>query len=431
MAYIREETWISMKIKTKKMSWAEVQNLPRPKHKKPTRPHPLFRTVVRIASIPDLIATRFSCEKVRMEAAGDGPWLILMNHSSFIDLEIASKLLYPKPYNIVCTSDGFVGKEWLMRQIGCIPTQKFVPDLMLIRDMLYAVREKKNSVLMYPEASYSFDGCATPLPRQLGQLLKKLDVPVVMIRTYGAFARDPLYNCLQKRKVKVTAKMECILTREEIAEKTVAELDAVLDEAFTFDNFAWQKENHVKIDAPFRADGLSRILYKCAHCGAENMVGEGITLTCRTCGKVWELDEYGSLSAREGETEFSHIPDWYNWQREQVREAILSGTYRLDVDVDIGVMVDFKAIYMVGEGHLTHDENGFTLTGCDGTLTYTQSPKASYGLYSDYFWYEIGDVICIGDRKCLYYCFPKGAGDVVAKTRQAAEEMYKICRERI
>ena len=419
-----------MKIKTKKLSWAQLQELPRPKHKKPIRPHPLFRTVVRVASIPDLIFARFSYEKVRMEAAGDGPWLILMNHSSFIDLEIASKLLYPKPYNIVCTSDGLVGKEWLMRQIGCIPTQKFVPDLMLIRDMLSAVREKKTSVLMYPEASYSFDGCATPLPRQLGQLLKKLDVPVVMIRTYGAFARDPLYNGLQKRRVKVTAKMECILTREEIAEKTVAELDAVLDEAFTFDNFAWQKENHVKIDAPFRADGLSRILYKCAHCGAETMVGEGITLTCRTCGKVWELDEYGSLRARDGETEFSHIPDWYNWQREQVREAILSGTYRLDVDVDIGVMVDFKAIYMVGEGHLTHDANGFTLTGCDGTLTYTQSPKASYGLYSDYFWYEIGDVICIGDRKCLYYCFPKGAGNVVAKTRQAAEEMYKICRER-
>lgn len=172
-----------MKIKTKKLSWAQVQQLPRPKHQKPIRPHPLFRTVVRIASIPDLIFSRFRCEKVRMEAAGEGPWLVLMNHSSFIDLEIASKLLYPKPYNIVCTSDGLVGKEWLMRQIGCIPTQKFVPDLMLIRDMLYAVREKKNSVLMYPEASYSFDGCATPLPRQLGQLLKKLDVPVVMIRT--------------------------------------------------------------------------------------------------------------------------------------------------------------------------------------------------------------------------------------------------------
>ena len=142
------------------------------------------------------------------------------------------------------------------------------------------------------------------------------------------------------------------------------------------------------------------------------------------------MDKYGSLRAGEGETEFPHFPDWYNWEREQVRQSILDGSYRLDVDVDIGVMVDFRAIYMVGEGHLTHDANGFTLTGCEGELTYTQSPKASYGLYSDYFWYEIGDVICIGDRKCLYYCFPKGAGDVVAKTRQAAEEMYKICRGR-
>ena len=197
-----------MKIKTKVMDYDKVMSLPRPSHKKPIRPSRILQTLIRLLSLPTVWKTKFTYEKHGMDQLDPKePVLILMNHSSFIDLEIASKLLYPKPYNIVCTSDGLVGKEWLMRQIGCIPTQKFVPDLMLIRDMLYAVREKKNSVLMYPEASYSFDGCATPLPRQLGQLLKKLDVPVVMIRTYGAFARDPLYNCLQKRKVKVTAKM--------------------------------------------------------------------------------------------------------------------------------------------------------------------------------------------------------------------------------
>lgn len=51
-----------------------------------------------------------------------------MNHSSFIDLKIASTVLYPSPLNIVCTSDGFVGKERLMRSLGCIPTRKFVTD---------------------------------------------------------------------------------------------------------------------------------------------------------------------------------------------------------------------------------------------------------------------------------------------------------------
>jgi hypothetical protein len=74
---------------------------------------------------------------------------------------------------------------------------------------------------------------------------------------------------------------------------------------------------------------------------------------------------------------------------------------------------------------LTHDSRGFVLTGADGKLSYEQKPLASYGLYSDYFWYEIGDMICIGNRDALYYCFPKKEG-VVAKTRLAAEELYKI-----
>lgn len=37
-------------------------------------------------------------------------------------------------------------------------------------------------------------------------------------------------------------------------------------------------------------------------------------------------------------------------------------------------------------------------------------------------------MICIGDRDVLYYCFPQGKGDVVAKTRLAAEELYKLKR---
>ena len=91
------------------------------------------------------------------------------------------------------------------------------------------------------------------------------------------------------------------------------------------------------------------------------------------------------------------------------------------------MMVDYKAIYRVGSGRLVHDANGFTLTGCDGKLNYTQKPQSSYGLYADYFWYEIGDVICIGDKNALYYCFPP-AGVPVAKARQAAEELFKLTR---
>ena len=422
-----------MKIRTRSVPYEKLLALPKQKHQKPLRPNPVLTTVVRVASILDTIPTGFRYRKHRMEAAGKGPWLILMNHSSFIDLKIASRIFYPKPYGIVCTSDGFVGfgMSLLMRLIGCIPTQKFVTDVSLIKDMEYLLKKKKCSVLMYPEASYSFDGTATPLPRKMGVLLKKLDVPVVTVITQGAFARDPLYNCLQKRKVQVRADVTCLATAEEVRSMTVAELDALLDKAFSFDNFRWQQENQVKIDEPFRADGLNRILYRCPHCNTEgNTLGKGTELICYHCGKVYTLTELGYLEPKEGEAAFTHIPDWYDWQRQQVRKELEDGTYRLETEVDIGMMVDYSAIYMVGSGRLVHDGNGFRLTGCDGALHYTQSPLSSYGLYADYYWYEIGDVICIGNQNALYYCFPKNCGDVVAKTRLATEELYKLKKRR-
>ena len=420
-----------MKIKTKVSTYDKVMALPRPSHKNPIRPSIALQTLIRLISLPTVWETGFTYEKHGMDKLDPKePVLILMNHSSFTDMKLANAIFYPKRYNIVTTTDAFVGMHWLLPLVGCIPTQKFVNDVTLIRDIEHALKKNKTSVLMYPEASYSFDGTATALPRKMGVLLKKLGVPVVTVITQGAFARDPLYNGLQLRKVKVRADVTCLFTAEDLKTKTVAELDAALDEKFSFDNFRYQQENNVVIDAPFRADGLNRILFRCPHCNTEgNTEGKGIHWTCHSCGKQYELTELGYLKATDGDTKFDHIPDWYAWQRQQVRQELEDGTYRLDREVEIGMMVDYKAIYMVGSGRLVHDSEGFHLTGCNGKLDYSQSPLANYSLYADYLWYEIGDVICIGNKDVLYYCFPKG-GDCVAKTRMAAEELYKLKKRR-
>ena len=417
-----------MKIKTRDLSYDAVKALPPEPYLPPKKQSMFWRRLLKLLSAGDLKATHFSYETEGMERLGpEEPALFLMNHSSFIDLKIASTLLYPRPFNIICTSDGFVGKNGLMRSLGCIPTKKFIPDPTLVRDMLYAVKELKSSLLLYPEASYSFDGTATPLPDSLGRMLKLLRVPVVMIKTTGAFARDPLYNMLQLRQVDVHAKMSYVLSKEEIKQKSPAELDAILQELFTFDNFRWQQENGVRITEPFRADGLNRVLYKCPACKTEGqMEGKGTKLRCGCCGKTWELTELGFLKAEDGEDLFDHVPDWYAWERACVREELEEGRYALDIPVDIRIMVDTKSLYNVGEGRLTHGPDGFHLTGCDGKLDYRHAPAASYSLYSDYFWYELGDMICIGDSLTLYYCFPKESGDVVAKTRLAAEELFKL-----
>ena len=417
-----------MKINTRKMTYEEVTKLPKLQHKNPRKPSRFLATVVRIISDPTLRKTKFSYTTERMDLIGKNePCLILMNHCSFTDMKLAYGIFYPRRFGIVTSVDamsGFLGK--LMRILGCTPTHKYITDISLIRDIEYMLKKNKTSVLMYPEAGYSFDGRATALPRKMGVLMKKLGVPVVTVITKGAFARDPLYNMLQIRDVEVSAHVKCIATAQELKEKSVAELDALLAESFSFDNFATQRDEKISIDVPFRADGLHRILYKCPHCGVENqMEGKGIHLTCHSCGKVWEMDEYGQLAAQEGETEYPHIPDWYTWQRDCVRKEIEDGTYLIDTDVEIAVQVNLDGVCLIGSGHLTHDENGFHLVGGDGKLDYKQSALASHTLYSDYYWYEMGDVIGIGDTEYSYFCFPESHVSVT-KARLATEELYKL-----
>ncbi len=420
-----------MKITVKKMPYEKVWSLPKAKHKKPKKPSKLLKLIIRLISAKDLKKVNFTYDFPQRKNIGKGPFLILMNHSSFIDLQIVSKIFPHHNYNIVCTSDALVGKELLMRYIGCIPTQKYVRDVTLIKDMSYAIKKLKSSVLMFPEAGYSLDGSQTPIPEGMGRLIKILGVPVIFIKTSGAFHHDPQYNCLQKRNVNVSAKVSVLATKQEVLQKSSEELSLIVEQAFTFDNFKWQYENGIEITENFRADGLEKVLYKCPNCKTEGKtLGKGIHFKCNACDKVYELTTLGTMKAINGETEFINVPDWYNWQRQEVKKEIVNGDYKLDVKVKIMMIVDYKKVYDVGTGRLIHNANGFHLEGDDGVLTYSQGPLTSYSLNSDYYWYEIGDVISFGDKNALYYCFPTVEG-VVSKTRLATEELYKIAKNNL
>ena len=147
-----------MKINTRNLPYEEVLKAPRLQRRKPLKPSRLLAAVVRIASAPTLWKTKFSYTTERMELVGKQPCLILMNHSSFTDMKMAYGIFYPRRFGIVTSVDamsGLLGK--LMRFLGCTPTHKYVADMTLIQDIEYMLKTNKTSVLMYPEAGYSFD----------------------------------------------------------------------------------------------------------------------------------------------------------------------------------------------------------------------------------------------------------------------------------
>lgn len=420
-----------MKIKTLVKSYDEVMAIEPPKHYKPKKTNIFWQTLTKLISQPALINSHFKCKKIGMEKLGKNePALILMNHSGFTDFEIAYSMLYPRKFNTVAAYETFMGLEWLMKQIGCFATRKYTADLQLIRDIKYCMTENKSSVLMFPEAVYTLDGTCVTLPSSLAKFVKMLGAPLCMIETKGVFLHVPAYGYVKNRDIPIYAELRYVLSPEQIKSMSVDEIQAVIDKEFSFDDFRWQQENNIILDEDFRADGLHTVLYKCPHCKAEGkMEGKGIHLTCHECGKVWELTETGFLKALEGETYFDHVPDWHKWERECVRQEILDGTYGYDIPCDIMMVVNTKALYKVGEGRLVHNLEGFHLTGCDGKLDYRQSAKSSYTCEAIPYWYQIDDVIGIGNNRAYYYAFPKEHKEVVCKSKLAAEEMFKILEE--
>ena len=90
-----------MKIKVKKITYDELLDKKAKPLCKPKKTNILFRTLLKLVSLPDLWATKFKCSKELKKYMGKEPCLILMNHSSFVDLEMVVSLVYPKPLNIV------------------------------------------------------------------------------------------------------------------------------------------------------------------------------------------------------------------------------------------------------------------------------------------------------------------------------------------
>lgn len=417
-----------MNIRVRKLDYNAFINKKFKPEVKPKKPNAFFRFLLKMVSSGDVKSCNFKANYINFNKKDiKEPCLILMNHSSFLDLKIAVTEFSHIPMNIVSTSDTFIGKRWLMRQLGCVPTVKYVTDFRLVKEISNCVKKFKTSILMYPEACYSIDGTCGILPNSLVKFIKLLKIPVITIIAKGSYHRQPLYNELRKNDVNVTADIELIFNKEKISSLSEKEIFDVLTQKFSFDNWKWQQENNVLINSPERAVGLNKFLYKCPKCGNEgNLISNGIELTCPNCNKSYILSETGFIEAKDGETEFKHIPDWYNWQRNSVKEEIINENYHFEDDVYVYMTADSECVYEIGEGHLIHDLDGFHLSMYDGKIKFEMPSHTSYSANCDFYWYEIGDVIAVSDIKKQFYCIPKSKKDVVAKLKLATEEIYKL-----
>lgn len=372
-------------------------------------------------------------EKINMDDLKP-PYFVLSNHTQFADFFVSFRATRPYNFNNIATLDGFVGMSKIMEKLGCACHRKFTTDINLVRAVHKVIHEYGDILYMYPEARYTNAGTTELIPDVVAKLIKKNKVPVVTMIHHGNYLNAPFWDFRQYRKVPFKATMKQILTAEQVQEMSVAEINEVIHREMFYDDYQWQKDNNIRITENFRADGLNKILYKCPHCLAEGKtVGKGIHLTCEACGKKWEMTELGEMKALQGETEFSHIPDWFKWERECVRQELLDGTYKFEDNVHIHSLPGIEFIDL-GEGKVTHDlENGFVVTGHYNGHDFRiqRTTKSLFTLHNEFLYKKLGKIDCfdVSVKDDSFYCIPSKK-DVVMKLMFATEEAYKIANNK-
>ena len=159
------------------------------------------------------------------------------------------------------------------------------------------------------------------------------------------------------------------------------------------------------------------------------MGSEGTEIFCRSCSKRWNMTEYGELEAKKGKTEFSHIPDWYEWERSQVRQEVEAGTYSSgELRFHVDSLPNAKRFIRLGEGTLIHDMNGFSVWGVDVDGDPFEMVKPVPSLNACHIEYDYlgkyGDCMDLNTLDDTWYIYPRGDDFSVAKMALATEEPY-------
>lgn len=374
------------------------------------------------------------------------PHIILCNHMNRLDfLFLVSKPRLKRKFNYVISIDGVMDadvtiflQEFIMRNYGAIIKRKFTNDLRLIKNIKKSVTELKQDMIMYPEARYSFDGRLSTLPESLGKMIKLFGLPVETCTMHGNYIRTPQWHQRKiKNKFPLQANIKGLLTKEEVASKSVDEINQMIKEALYFNEYEFVKENNILVTDKKRAQGLHRILYQCPHCKEEfAMKSEGTKIWCENCQKEWNYNEDCTLSASDGNDIFTTVPEWFDWERKNVIEQVENGTYYFEDDVNIYALPNVKKWIKVGVGHLTHDPvNGYHLTykSEDGLsdIDITRKPIEMYSCHIEFNYRKFGDCLDISEDNDTFYCNPINYDNHLTKFHLATEEIYKHQKKQI
>lgn len=347
------------------------------------------------------------------------PFIVLGNHVSKLDFGIVAATMYPYKCNFVGSVNSFIGKNRLLKQLGTLSKRQFTTDLQLVRNIKYLVG-KKATVMLFPEARMSADGRSSPIPQGVAKLVKTAGATVLCVNLSGAYLTMPKWLGT-RRNAAVKSNLSLIATPFELAELSTEEIHKKIVTALQYDDYKFQRENRVKIDAD-RCTNLHTLLYRCPLCKTEfSMRSEEKFLYCEKCNERYEMDEFGVI--KNAKLPFDSVTAWYDLQRAEVKKSVADGSYFFEDECVVEAIFEKPEFVSLGSGKLTHNLDGFELILPDKTEVFPSAKNFAVA-------FDTGACIYLATSVASYKISPINKPFECTKIALAVEEIYNFINEK-
>ena len=284
-----------------------------------------------------------------------GPALVLATHTSDKDHILSALSLYPiRPTYVV--GDHFLrnpATAKLITMMHVIPKKMFCADISTVKNIMRAKNENA-VIVIFGEGRLSCYGHSLPLAKGTAELIKKLGVNVYSWKGAGSYLSFPKWRDKgDDRPGRIHCTVKQVLTAEQIAEMSIAEIEEVAKATILHDDELAMEGIEYKSDTMAR--GADRILFKCPKCLKEDCITtQGNHIRCE-CGLDATLDSKYKLHGAP----FSRMNEWFDWQQASIdtEGGHLQTKARIGYCGEDGLM-DPHA----GHGEVYMDKDVFTLS---------------------------------------------------------------------
>lgn len=284
-------------------------------------------------------------------------YMLIGNHATQHDPLIIGMTIkrypYPVANSFLYTSK--IIRFLLTKVVHSISKRKGQSDAQTIIKIIRTIKEKKRSVMLFPEGNASYFGKESPVMYETtAKLLKKLEVDVIFAHIRGGYLSHPRWGNYRK-KGHFHVHYQKLIKKENLKELSVEAIAKTLKDAFVFNDFTWNSIHKHVYPLKGSQNGIEHYLYYCPTCKQiQTLKGEDAKITCHTCGVVATFDLYMQMTGP-----YSSIIEWDIDQKTYIKDIIHKDIHSQGIVYDID-LVKRKKIHL-GELKLTLNQTHLTM----------------------------------------------------------------------